>query len=60
MMMRSYRVRWTQDGKEHVSAVAYDERCAQERMTELEAQAGVTDVRSFRVNPGEWEPCEKH
>ncbi|WP_369272380.1 hypothetical protein AB5J55_22405 [Streptomyces sp. R11] len=51
--MKSFRVRWTEDGQERESAVTYDATCAEERVNELEAREGVSNVRSVAVKPGE-------
>ncbi|MEU3640958.1 hypothetical protein AB0H23_32635 [Streptomyces albogriseolus] len=51
--MESYRIRWTEDGKEHVSAVAYGPKSAQMHVDELRASEGVSDAESFSVKPGE-------
>ncbi|MER6102410.1 hypothetical protein ABT115_08785 [Streptomyces sp. NPDC001832] len=46
--MRNYRLKWTGDGRERTSVVAYDERSAEQRKQELEA-AGATEVRVVEV-----------
>ncbi|MER6086525.1 hypothetical protein [Streptomyces bluensis] len=51
--MRSFRVRWTEEGQERESAVTYDATCAHKRVVELGATKGVTNVRSVPVKPGE-------
>jgi hypothetical protein len=51
--VKSYRVRWTQDGQEHESAVMYDAPCAEKRVNELEATEGVSNVVSVPAKPGE-------
>jgi hypothetical protein len=51
--VKSYRVRWTQDGQEHESAVMYDATCAEKRVNELEAAEGVSNVFSVPAKPGE-------
>ncbi|TWD13135.1 hypothetical protein FB570_11962 [Streptomyces sp. T12] len=51
--MESYRIRWTEDGNGHVSAVAYGPKSAQVHVDELRAREGVSDVEEFSVKPGE-------
>ncbi|MFE9442483.1 hypothetical protein ACFYO2_26555 [Streptomyces sp. NPDC006602] len=51
--MKNYRVQWTEDGQEHESAVAYNDRTAAERVAELEAREGIANARSVPVKPGE-------
>jgi hypothetical protein len=50
--MISFRVRWTKDGKQHVSAVSYDRPSAEDRKAQLEA-FGAADVDIVPVKPGE-------
>lgn len=52
-LVESHRIRCTEDGREHVSAVAYGPKSVQVRVEELRAHKGVFDVETFRVKPGE-------
>ncbi|MFF8629695.1 hypothetical protein [Streptomyces werraensis] len=51
--MESYRVRWTENGKKHVSAVAYGPRSVKIYVEELEKRGGVSGIETFPVKPGE-------
>ncbi|MFI9269069.1 hypothetical protein ACIG5C_32525 [Streptomyces werraensis] len=51
--MESYRIRRTEDGEEHFSAVAYGPKRAQVHEDELRAREGVSNVEKFSVKPGE-------
>ncbi|MGY1528024.1 hypothetical protein ACW69C_30360 [Streptomyces sp. MN3] len=51
--MESYGIRCTEDGQEHISAVAYGPKSVQVYVEELRAREGVSNVETFRVKPGE-------
>jgi hypothetical protein len=51
--MQNYGLTWTDpDGISRASAVAYDEKSASHRKTELE-KAGATDIEILPIKPGE-------
>ncbi|MGA5411616.1 hypothetical protein ACPCSC_30715 [Streptomyces lavendulocolor] len=49
--MVNYRIRYTRDGRQQMSAVSYDEPCARKAKARYEAVA--TDVEIVQVKPGE-------
>ncbi|MEU3401360.1 hypothetical protein [Streptomyces filamentosus] len=53
--MVSYRIRWTQDSREHTSAVAYDEHALPfyEQLKREQTDPRVSGVSHFQVKPGE-------
>lgn len=50
--MVSYRVKWTQDRTEHVSAVSYDSPSAEHRKARLETE-GASAIQIVPVKPGQ-------
>lgn len=50
--MENFRIRWTEGGTEHISAVNYNRSSAERRASKLSGTDGVSNVAIVPVKPG--------